>query len=97
MSRLPDEVGQCLVEGPVVLRELGSVIGCGAVMIYIFAGSGRSGRGHLRQCLTEMAMTRCEVVTLCCSPEVHSDEKPEICHFVRVNFSGFTTSIPTLH
>lgn len=59
MSCLPDEVGQRLVEGPVVLRDLGSVIASWAVMIYIFAGSGRSGRGHLRCSLPEMGMKGC--------------------------------------
>lgn len=87
VSRLPDEVGQRLVEGPVVLRDLGSVIGSGAVMIFISAGSGRTGRGHLRCRLSEMTMTGCEVVPLGCSRKAQSDKKPEICHVVRV--SGF--------
>lgn len=97
VSRLPDEVGQRLVKGPVVLRELGSVIGSGAVMIYIFAGSGGGGRGHLHCCLAEMAMTRWEAVTPCCSQKVQSDKKPEICHFVRLSFSRFTILLLTVH
>lgn len=67
MSSLPDEVGQRLVEGPVVLRHLDSVIASRAVMIYIFAGSGQNGRGHLRCSLSEMGTKRRAVVTLCWS------------------------------
>lgn len=89
VSSLPDEVGQRLVEGPVVLRDLGSVIASRAVMIYIFAGSGRSGRGHLHCSLSEMGMKGCAVVTLCWSRKVQPDRKPGICHFVRASFSFF--------
>lgn len=79
MSRLPDEVGQRLVEGPVVLRDLCSVIGSGAVMIYISAGCGGSGRGRLHRSLSEM--TR-----LSCSRKVQCDTKPAICHPVNGRF-----------
>lgn len=41
---LPDEVGEGLVEGPVVGGELGSVIVARAETIRAFAGSCQSGR-----------------------------------------------------
>lgn len=44
---LPDEVGDGLVEGPVVRRELGSVIVAWTEMIYIFARSCRRSRVHV--------------------------------------------------
>lgn len=50
---LPDEVGEGLVEGPVVRRELGGVIVAWAEMIYIFARSRQRSRVHVCRSLSK--------------------------------------------